>query len=176
MQLARILWVLFKTAIFTALVPYTVGFWLPQRVYRAYAGPAPLHPWRSHALWELLLTSLLLSIGAIIYLWCAWDFSVKGLGTPAPIDAPKNLVVNGPLPLRQKSDVSRRSWHRRFTRNLFLVAANSFLSCLHSPLRKSLRVLLRRAASARGVRRTIPGVLPASFALASTPSHFRVKP
>ena len=30
-----------------------------------------------------------------MYLWCAWDFAVKGMGTPAPIDAPKKLVVNG---------------------------------------------------------------------------------
>jgi protein-S-isoprenylcysteine O-methyltransferase Ste14 len=34
-------------------------------------------------------------LGSLIYLWCAWDFSVKGMGTPAPIDAPKTLVVNG---------------------------------------------------------------------------------
>jgi len=33
--------------------------------------------------------------GALTYLWCAWDFSVKGMGTPAPIDAPKKLVANG---------------------------------------------------------------------------------
>ena len=34
-------------------------------------------------------------IGIAIYLWCAWDFAVKGLGTPAPIDAPRLLVVKG---------------------------------------------------------------------------------
>jgi hypothetical protein len=41
------------------------------------------------------LRLLLLLAGAAIYLCCAWDFSVKGLGRPAPIDARKNLVVNG---------------------------------------------------------------------------------
>src|SRR6516162_3921394 len=33
--------------------------------------------------------------GAAIYLRCAWDFAAKGLGTPAPIDAPRVLVVKG---------------------------------------------------------------------------------
>jgi protein-S-isoprenylcysteine O-methyltransferase Ste14 len=34
-------------------------------------------------------------IGVIILLWCFWDFLVKGRGTPAPIDPPKELVVTG---------------------------------------------------------------------------------
>ena len=33
--------------------------------------------------------------GTIVLLWCFWDFAKKGLGTPAPIDPPKNLVVSG---------------------------------------------------------------------------------
>ncbi len=28
-------------------------------------------------------------------IWCFWDFLVKGRGTPAPIDPPKELVVAG---------------------------------------------------------------------------------
>ena len=35
------------------------------------------------------------TIGAGIYFWCLWDFAVTGRGTPAPIDAPKKLVVKG---------------------------------------------------------------------------------
>ena len=31
----------------------------------------------------------------MIYLWCVWDFATFGRGTPAPIDAPKCLVVRG---------------------------------------------------------------------------------
>jgi protein-S-isoprenylcysteine O-methyltransferase Ste14 len=42
-----------------------------------------------------LAGGLLLLLGLSVYLWCAWDFAVKGLGTPAPIDAPKNLVIQG---------------------------------------------------------------------------------
>lgn len=95
MKLARISWVLFKTAIFSALVPYTVGFWLPSHIHRAYATTEPLHPQHCHGYWETVLAEFLLVIGALIYLWCAWDFSVKGMGTPAPIDAPKKLVISG---------------------------------------------------------------------------------
>ena len=34
-------------------------------------------------------------IGVVILLWCFWDFLVKGKGTPAPIDPPKELVAVG---------------------------------------------------------------------------------
>ena len=34
-------------------------------------------------------------IGSAIYFWCLWDFAMFGRGTPAPIDAPKKLVVRG---------------------------------------------------------------------------------
>jgi protein-S-isoprenylcysteine O-methyltransferase Ste14 len=34
-------------------------------------------------------------IGAAVMLWCAWDFTIKGRGTPAPIDPPRELVISG---------------------------------------------------------------------------------
>jgi len=34
-------------------------------------------------------------VGVAVLLWCFWDFLVKGRGTPAPIDPPKELVVSG---------------------------------------------------------------------------------
>src|SRR3989304_3750492 len=34
-------------------------------------------------------------IGLLVLLWSFWDFLVKGRGTPAPIDPPKELVVTG---------------------------------------------------------------------------------
>jgi len=34
-------------------------------------------------------------IGTIMMFWCFWDFLVKGKGTPAPIDPPKELVAVG---------------------------------------------------------------------------------
>jgi len=33
--------------------------------------------------------------GALLYLWCAWDFTFTGKGTPAPFDPPKEMVVRG---------------------------------------------------------------------------------
>jgi protein-S-isoprenylcysteine O-methyltransferase Ste14 len=45
-------------------------------------------------------------------LWCWYDFAVRGLGTPAPYDPPRNLVVSGPY---------------RVVRNPMYVAGTTFL-------------------------------------------------
>jgi protein-S-isoprenylcysteine O-methyltransferase Ste14 len=37
----------------------------------------------------------LLLIGWVGMLWCFWNFTVNGRGTPAPIDPPKELVAIG---------------------------------------------------------------------------------
>ena len=83
-----VLWRLLKTAIFTILAPGTVALYLPQMLRDRSADLAGrfvyTDPWMA-----------LFLCGAAIYLWCAWDFVVKGLGTPAPIDAPRVLVVQG---------------------------------------------------------------------------------
>ena len=34
--------------------------------------------------------------GVLLYIWCAWDFTFTGKGTPAPFDPPKELVMKGP--------------------------------------------------------------------------------
>lgn len=34
-------------------------------------------------------------VGTAGMVWCFWDFTVKGRGTPAPIDPPKELVATG---------------------------------------------------------------------------------
>lgn len=82
-------WRLTKSAIFSVLAPGTVGvlipFWLRQSSAHYFPAP-PL---------QIPLGILLFALGAGIYLSCAWDFAVKGFGTPAPIDAPKVLVVQG---------------------------------------------------------------------------------
>jgi len=90
-QVGKIAWVLFKTLVFTVLVPGTVGFWIPARIIARTQPPGLAHASAA----ELFFGRFLFLAGVLIYCWCAWDFSVKGLGTPAPIDAPKNLVVNG---------------------------------------------------------------------------------
>ncbi len=35
------------------------------------------------------------AVGGMILLWSFWNFLVQGLGTPAPIDPPKELVATG---------------------------------------------------------------------------------
>ena len=39
---------------------------------------------------------IVVAIGAIIGLPCVWEFAWRGLGTPAPFDPPRRLVVTGP--------------------------------------------------------------------------------
>lgn len=77
---------LVKNLVFTGLVPGTVaGFvpWLLVGERAAASGGARF------------LGLLLFAIGIAIYAWCVWDFASFGRGTPAPIDAPRHLVVRG---------------------------------------------------------------------------------
>jgi protein-S-isoprenylcysteine O-methyltransferase Ste14 len=75
-----------KNLLFTLLVPGTVGVAVPMLIA---GGPAPASLWTPvHALPVLVL-------GAALYTWTVWDFASFGRGTPAPIDAPKRLVVRG---------------------------------------------------------------------------------
>jgi len=79
----------FRTIIFTILVPgfWTVvmPYWLLPRGTRADlhgAGAAGC---------------LFIAMGTALYFACAfWGFALRGKGTPAPIDPPKKLVVEGP--------------------------------------------------------------------------------
>ncbi len=81
---------LIRTLLFTVFVPVTVTVLIPSWLLSSrsaqsfggmgvlrYVGMAPL------------------IVGAAMYLWCAWDFAMAGRGTPAPFDAPKQLVVRG---------------------------------------------------------------------------------
>ena len=77
---------LLKNLLFTLVVPGTVAVYLPLLIVRGKvpaSGPA------------LATAVLLLAAGGAIYSRCIWDFAAFGRGTPAPIDAPKRLVVRG---------------------------------------------------------------------------------
>ncbi len=39
---------------------------------------------------------IIVAIGALIGLPCIWEFAWRGLGTPAPFDPPRRLVITGP--------------------------------------------------------------------------------
>lgn len=77
-----------KIFLFTLAAPGTVTVLLPYALLRHARVELAAHVWQ----W---LGVAPLALGFGIYLWCAKDFAVKGRGTPAPIDAPKQLVVNG---------------------------------------------------------------------------------
>ena len=75
-----------KNLLFTIVVPGSVAVLVPLLV----AGDRPRASGAG-----LALAFVLLGVGASIYAWCVWDFATFGGGTPAPIDAPKRLVVRG---------------------------------------------------------------------------------
>jgi protein-S-isoprenylcysteine O-methyltransferase Ste14 len=80
----------FKTLLFTVFVPGTVAIWIPYRILSTAGtrGTISIGGFRYVGL-------VMMTIGALIYLWCAWDFTFAGKGTPAPIDPPRELVVSG---------------------------------------------------------------------------------
>lgn len=75
-----------KNLLFTVIVPGTVAVYVPLLI-AAQRSPAPGLP--------LVAGCVLLASGVAIYIWCVWEFAWFGRGTPAPIDAPKRLVVRG---------------------------------------------------------------------------------
>jgi len=77
---------LLKNLLFTVVAPGTVAVYLPLLLVRT----------RSAASGAWLIASVAFFLaGAAVYSWCLWDFATFGRGTPAPIDAPKKLVVRG---------------------------------------------------------------------------------
>jgi protein-S-isoprenylcysteine O-methyltransferase Ste14 len=81
--------VLLKTLIFTVVVPGTVTVLVPWLLLSSGREPVALD-----LAWVQLAGSSVIALGVVIYLCCAWDFAVKGRGTPAPIDPPKALVAS----------------------------------------------------------------------------------
>ena len=80
---------LLRTLVFTVFVPgfwtVLVPYWVVGRGARLELRGAAVGGW------------LLVAGGAALYLTCAfWGFALRGRGTPAPIDPPKKLVVEGP--------------------------------------------------------------------------------
>jgi protein-S-isoprenylcysteine O-methyltransferase Ste14 len=79
---------LFRTVVFTILVPGTVAVLIPRWILPAGSR------------WQLdflgILAVVIAACGAVIYIWCAfWGFASYGRGTPLPLDPPKRLVVHG---------------------------------------------------------------------------------
>ena len=81
----RAFWPVFNTILFTILVPGTVAVLIPLWL----VGDMRLHA-NAPATWMGAVVGV---TGAAIYLRCAWEFAVNGLGTPAPIAPTKFLVT-----------------------------------------------------------------------------------
>ena len=78
-----------KNALFTIVVPGTVAVIVPYRIGSGRASAALTWGVRQY------LAVVFFAAGGAIYFRCVWDFARTGRGTPAPIDAPKVLVVRG---------------------------------------------------------------------------------
>lgn len=77
----------FKSFLFFILAPGMVAGYIPLGLLRN--GPqveTGAFAFLAYPLW---------GIGTAALLWCFWDFLVKGKGTPAPVDPPKELVISG---------------------------------------------------------------------------------
>jgi protein-S-isoprenylcysteine O-methyltransferase Ste14 len=81
---------LLKTLIFTVVGPGTVTVLVPYLLLSSQSVPLSVQIgiFRYFGVLPILL-------GALMYLWCALDFTFAGKGTPAPVDPPKELVRQG---------------------------------------------------------------------------------
>lgn len=83
--MARATGPILNTAIFTVLVPGTVAVMIPRWLLGGFSRPQDgVLTW---------LGALAVVVGSAIYFRCAWEFAVRGLGTPAPIAPTKYLVT-----------------------------------------------------------------------------------
>jgi protein-S-isoprenylcysteine O-methyltransferase Ste14 len=76
-----------KTILFTIFVPGTVALLVPRWMVGGFHNSD-----RGLLSW---LGVVVIAAGAAIYFRCAWEFAVRGLGTPAPIVPTKFLVTTG---------------------------------------------------------------------------------
>jgi protein-S-isoprenylcysteine O-methyltransferase Ste14 len=74
-----------KTVLFTIVAPGTVLVLVPRWLIDGFARPE-----RAALTW---VGGIVILVGAAIYFRCAWEFAVRGLGTPAPIAPTKFLVT-----------------------------------------------------------------------------------
>ncbi len=81
---------LIKNILFIIVFPATVAVYLPMIVLKLWKQRIESLPEFVH--WVGVVPMV---IGLIILLACVAEFALRGKATPAPIDAPKRLVVSG---------------------------------------------------------------------------------
>ena len=84
--MGRRLFALLRTVIFAAMFVALWTYFIPVWTGGARGFNAAPRPWG----WAVL------AIGAAIVVPCFWAFAWRGLGTPMPLDPPRQLVVTGP--------------------------------------------------------------------------------
>jgi protein-S-isoprenylcysteine O-methyltransferase Ste14 len=86
-------WAALGSAVFFVLAPGFVGGYVPWLLTRWHARPG----WTLHAYWLPLriLGAALVLAGVAVLLHAFGRFVTEGLGTPAPVAAPRHLVIGG---------------------------------------------------------------------------------
>jgi protein-S-isoprenylcysteine O-methyltransferase Ste14 len=79
---------LLKSIFFTFLFPGTVTILIPYLILRGNDTGGVFGTFN-------YLGLPLIAVGAFGLIWCIWQFFAEGLGTLAPVDPPKHLVVHG---------------------------------------------------------------------------------
>ena len=75
-----------RALFFVLLLPGTIGYAVPISIGLRTGAPAGALRW---------LGLPFLIVGTSVLLWCVRDFAVRGRGTLAPVDPPKELVAVG---------------------------------------------------------------------------------
>jgi len=83
--MSRLIVPVFNTILFTIFVPGTVALLVPRWILGGFRSPM-----EGSLMW---LGLVVIALGAATYFRCAWEFAVRGLGTPAPIAPTKFLVT-----------------------------------------------------------------------------------
>jgi protein-S-isoprenylcysteine O-methyltransferase Ste14 len=78
-----------KTLLFAVVVPGAVAVYIPSTLL---GRPLDLRPADAIGFIGLVLVAF----GICLLCFCLWNFALVGLGTPAPFDPPKRLVMRGP--------------------------------------------------------------------------------
>jgi len=76
---------LIRNLVFTVVVPGLGGAWVPAWLLTRGGGTAVPVAWEAVPV---------IAAGAVLYLWCAWNFAAVGRGTPGPWDAPRRVVAH----------------------------------------------------------------------------------
>lgn len=85
--MARTLSLIVRNVVFTVVVPGLGGVWAPWWILNRHGSHA------TAAAWEAVPV---IAAGAVLYVWCVWNFATVGDGTPGLWDAPTRVVAAGP--------------------------------------------------------------------------------